>query len=112
VRDIDLVARYGGEEFVIVMPDADIEVALSVAERVRALVADEAFLVAGGSRSLNVTISVGVATTRDPTETTEVLISRADEALYRAKGRGRNCVSSAELDQRGHRHFGQPAAGR
>ncbi len=112
VRDIDLVSRYGGEEFVIVMPDADIEVALSVAERVRGLVADQPFLVAGGSKSLKVTISVGVATTRDPTEATESLIGRADEALYRAKGRGRNCVSSAELDQRGFRQIGQPASGR
>lgn len=112
VRDIDLVSRYGGEEFVIIMPDADIEVALSVAERVRALVADAPFEIAGGDKSLTVTISVGVATTRDPTETTESLVGRADEALYSAKARGRNCVSSAELDQRGHRQFGQPATGR
>src|SRR3546814_1326136 len=45
VRDIDLVSRYGGEEFVIVMPDADVEVALGVAERVRGLVADQGFMV-------------------------------------------------------------------
>ncbi|HMA15588.1 MAG TPA: PleD family two-component system response regulator, partial [Kiloniellaceae bacterium] len=91
VRDIDLVSRYGGEEFVIVMPDADIEVAVAVAERVRGLVADQPFTVAGPTGALPVTISVGVATTRDPTETTESLIGRADQALYRAKGRGRNC---------------------
>src|SRR3546814_1268989 len=47
VRDIDLVSRYGGEEFVIVMPDADIEVAVAVAERVRGLVADQGFAVSG-----------------------------------------------------------------
>jgi diguanylate cyclase (GGDEF)-like protein len=68
--------------------------------------------IAGGSKALSVSISVGVETTRDPTETTESLIGRADDALYRAKGRGRNCVSSAELDQRGLRQLGQPAAGR
>jgi two-component system, cell cycle response regulator len=109
VRDIDLVSRYGGEEFVIVMPDADIEVAVAVAERVRALVADQKFTVSSGVGELAVTISVGVATTRDPTETTGSLIGRADEALYRAKGRGRNCVSSAELDLRSQRHAGTPA---
>ena len=97
VRDIDLLSRYGGEEFVIVMPDADVEVALNVAERVRALVADEPFQTCSGE--LEVSISVGVATTREPTETTESIIGRADEALYRAKGRGRNCVNSAEYEQ-------------
>jgi len=66
VRDIDLVSRYGGEEFVIVMPDADVEVAVNVAGRVRALVADQPFDTSGAGE-LRVTISIGVATTRDPT---------------------------------------------
>jgi two-component system, cell cycle response regulator len=110
VRDIDLLSRFGGEEFVIVMPDADVEVALAVAERVRALVADQAFPISSGPGELPVTVSVGVATTREPTETTESLIGRADEALYRAKARGRNCVSSAELDQRLQRQAAQPGA--
>jgi two-component system cell cycle response regulator len=112
VRDIDLVSRYGGEEFVIVMPDADIEVAVHVAERVRGLVADQQFTISSGPGQLPVTVSIGVATTRDPTETTESLIGRADEALYRAKGRGRNCVASAELDLRALRHAGLPAGNR
>lgn len=112
VRDIDLVSRYGGEEFVIVMPDADIEVAVAVAERVRVLVADQPFTVNGPAVALPVTISIGVATTRDPTETAESLIGRADEALYRAKGRGRNCVASAELDRRAQRQAGRPPGAR
>ncbi|MGD1878975.1 MAG: PleD family two-component system response regulator [Kiloniellaceae bacterium] len=111
VRDIDLLSRYGGEEFVIVMPDADIEVAVAVAERVRGLVADQKFTVSGNAEPLTVTISVGVATTREPTETTEAMIGRADEALYRAKDSGRNCVRSAELDQRAQRPAGIPVAG-
>src|SRR3546814_20191006 len=53
VRDIDLVSRYGGEEFVIVMPDADIEVAVAVAERVRGLVADQGFTVSGAADKLD-----------------------------------------------------------
>src|SRR3546814_13188659 len=48
------------------------------------------------------------SSTREPTETTESRIGRADGALYRAKGRGRNCVASAEIDLRGLRHAGQP----
>lgn len=111
VRDIDLLSRYGGEEFVIVMPDADFGVAVNVAERVRALVADEAFRVSAGVGLLDVTVSVGVSTTRDPTETVESLIGRADEALYRAKGQGRNCVRSTELDELLQRPVSVPAAG-
>jgi len=111
VRDIDLLARYGGEEFVIVMPDADIEVAVNVAERVRALVDGQAFDVSGEETGLDVTISIGVATTLDPTETTESLIMRADKALYRAKGRGRNCINSAELDRLAQRPASLPASG-
>ncbi|WP_420348667.1 PleD family two-component system response regulator [Pelagibius sp.] len=111
VRDIDLVCRYGGEEFVIVMPDADIDVAVNVAERVRGLVAGEAFEVSGSNAPLDVTISIGVATTRDPTETPEMLISRADEALYAAKAGGRNCVRSAELERRAQRSPSATAAG-
>jgi two-component system cell cycle response regulator len=103
VRDIDLLSRYGGVEFVIVMPDADVEVAVNVAERVRSLVADQPFLISGSDTRLEVTISVGVATTRDPTETPETLVSRADESLYSAKGAGRNCVRSAELERLSHR---------
>ena len=99
VRDLDLVCRYGGEEFVIVMPDADVDVAVNVAERIRSLVAGEAFEISGREQPLGVTISIGVATTRDPTETPETLISRADEALYGAKAAGRNGVRSAELER-------------
>src|SRR3546814_14398223 len=71
VRDIDLVSRYGGEEFVIVMPDADIEVALAVAESVRGLVADPSFTVSGGASELAGTNSVGVAPPPGPAGTTE-----------------------------------------
>ncbi len=111
VRDLDLVCRYGGEEFVIVMPDADVDVAVNVAERVRSFVAEQPFAIAGGDTALNVTISIGVATTRDPTETQEGLISRADEALYGAKAGGRNRVRSAELERLAQRSGATSAAG-
>ena len=63
VRNLDIVARYGGEEFAVVMPDASREVALRVAERLRAAV--EAHPVAGPTGPLRVTISLGVATVPD-----------------------------------------------
>ena len=111
VRDLDLMCRYGGEEFVIVMPDADVDVAVNVAERVRRTVAENPFAVSGSEEPLTVTISIGVATTRDPTETPEILIGRADEALYGAKGEGRNCVRSAELERLNQRAGSASAAG-
>ncbi|NIA70261.1 PleD family two-component system response regulator [Pelagibius litoralis] len=111
IRDLDLLCRYGGEEFVIVMPDADVDVAVNVAERVRSLVADQPFAISGSDTSLDVTISIGAATTRDPMETPEALISRADEALYGAKEAGRNRVRSAELELRSQRSIATGSAG-
>lgn len=92
VRGFDLACRYGGEEFVIVMPETSRDTALRVAERLRERVASQPITVAGGLRQLSVTISVGVATLDSNADTPEVLIGRADQALYQAKRAGRNRV--------------------
>lgn len=97
LRDADMVARYGGEEFVTVLADADPSLAVIVGERVRALIADKAFDITAGGEHLDITVSIGCASTTDPMETGESLIARADRALYQAKDAGRNCVVSAEL---------------
>lgn len=91
VRRSDIVARYGGEEFVVIMPQTSREGAIAQAERLRAEVAEEPF--GGDSVSMTVTISVGVATLDRSTELdSEALIMKADRALYRAKGGGKNRV--------------------
>jgi diguanylate cyclase (GGDEF)-like protein/PAS domain S-box-containing protein len=87
VRDRDLIGRLGGEEFGILMPGASIHQAVAVAERLRIACAE-----AGGD--IPVTISIGVASA-SPTSTTVSLLKEADEALYRAKGEGRNCLRMA-----------------
>ena len=92
VRAIDLPCRYGGEEFVVVMPDTTIEDAERIAERIRLHVAGSPFRVMGGSELLTVTISIGVAATLGETDRPEVLLKRADEAVYEAKASGRNKV--------------------
>ncbi|HKR19630.1 MAG TPA: PleD family two-component system response regulator [Stellaceae bacterium] len=97
VRAFDLVSRYGGEEFVVVLPETPLPVAVVVAERLRAVVAEKPVAVGDGTE-INVSISVGVAVTRDATETTASLMRRADEALYAAKAHGRNCVMTYPAD--------------
>jgi len=91
-----LVARYGGEEFACLVPGMELAPAMALAERVRAAVADCDVPVPGAETHQRVTISAGVAAERlaSPADA-HALLRRADIALYRAKGDGRNCVRSA-----------------
>ena len=97
IRDFDMLARYGGEEFVIIMPNTPADVAAAVAERLRKSLESTNFELEGG-KALEVTASLGVATTSDPMETAESLLQRADDALYSAKNSGRNQVCAAGAD--------------
>jgi two-component system cell cycle response regulator len=92
VRGIDLVCRFGGEEFVVVMPEADAATAMTVAERIRERVAATPFPIAGRTREIPITLSVGVASANGPADTPETLMKRADQAVYAAKRDGRNRV--------------------
>ena len=92
IRNIDLACRYGGEEFVIVMPETDMAVATMVAERIRWRIASEPFAIQQGARTLDVTISIGIAALDGPTDNAAAMLKRADTALYRAKRDGRNRV--------------------
>ncbi len=88
-----LFARLGGEEFIVILPGADRERALDLAEDMRTAVAAAGFLHAG-KHPVNVTISLGVATL-DESADFQLLVNRADEALYVAKHSGRNRVVAA-----------------
>jgi two-component system cell cycle response regulator len=92
IRGIDLACRLGGEEFVAVMPDTDMAVATTVAERLRRRIASEPFAISRGERKIEVTISIGLATLAGPDDTAATVLKRADQALYRAKRDGRNRV--------------------
>jgi two-component system cell cycle response regulator len=92
IRGIDLACRYGGEEFVIIMPETDMAVATIVAERLRRRIASEAFPINQGVRSIEVTISIGIATLDAADDNAGKILKRADQALYRAKRDGRNRV--------------------
>jgi two-component system cell cycle response regulator len=95
VRNFDLVARYGGEEFVVVMPETQLAVAAMVAERLRNVVASKPIALGDGLGEISVTISVGIAVTREGGDNATHMLQRADKALYEAKGRGRNCVAGS-----------------
>lgn len=94
VRPTDFVFRYGGEEFLIVLVETGSEDAANVAERIRSDMASRAFDT-GVSGGLSVTASIGIAMHSGHPDQ-RYLIKAADEALYRAKERGRNRVELAD----------------
>ncbi|EMS97868.1 response regulator PleD [Agrobacterium tumefaciens str. Cherry 2E-2-2] len=95
VRGADLACRYGGEEFVVVMPDTPMELAASVAERLRAIVEDKPFYVRSIDRELSITASLGIATSSGAFGAPDEILKQADKALYEAKHAGRNRVVAA-----------------
>lgn len=98
VRAVDVLARYGGDEFVLLLPQADAQQALLIAERIRANVA-VATRVGAEQSPFVVTLSIGIAdlshTPAD--ESIERVIQRADKALYDAKTEGRNRTKIFDL---------------
>lgn len=90
VRFFDIAARYGGEEFCVILPDTPLDGALRAAERLRANIASHPFGVE--SKSINVTVSIGVASFTAEARDGAGLVRLADKALYRAKEEGRNRV--------------------
>jgi diguanylate cyclase (GGDEF)-like protein len=94
-RVSDIPARYGGEEFVVILPESNKSGGLVRAERIRAQI--EEFPLEGRERQPGgrVTVSIGVSGYPEDALTKQDLISAADQALYRAKREGRNCVRVA-----------------
>jgi diguanylate cyclase (GGDEF)-like protein len=85
-RSVDCTSRYGGEEFAVLLTDTTGDVAAEVAERIRARVAAQEF------PGRKITLSIGIAEFPEHGQTSEEVISCADEALYAAKRAGRNRV--------------------
>jgi diguanylate cyclase (GGDEF)-like protein len=98
-QGVDLAARYGGEEFAVILPSTESELesgaldgAVTTADRIRAAVAALQAPVDDPSWS-GITVSIGVATLPVHASDAEELVTRADQALYRAKGRGKDTVA-------------------
>lgn len=95
LRPNDLFGRYGGEEFTVALPDASMEAAFAIAERIRRAFAERHRFVDG--LSLNATVSAGVASAPESFSLKD-LIASADRAMYVAKSNGRNRVEGASTD--------------
>jgi two-component system cell cycle response regulator len=98
-RKSDVVGRWGGEEFVLGLPQAAEAGARVAAERLRRAVADSSFVLAEGP-PLHVTISIGIAHAAKG-EGLDVILARADGAMYLAKSRGRNRVETQDSSSGG-----------
>jgi two-component system cell cycle response regulator len=112
VRSIDTVARYGGEEFVVVMPDANYDVAAVVAERLRKCVCAAPISVRDGPEGgLDISISVGVAMFDFEEDSVDTSLHKADTALYQAKNQGRNrclAIVKGKISRRLGAHQNRP----
>jgi diguanylate cyclase (GGDEF)-like protein len=97
VTSADVVARVGGEEFLVLFKRADLSKAQHVAEQLRLAVAGHSVPINGTVDAVSVTISIGVAATLSHDADPSSLKQRADEALYRAKAVGRNCVQVQQM---------------
>jgi diguanylate cyclase (GGDEF)-like protein len=94
LRESDLVGRYGGEEFLILLPDTELEGALVLARKL----CDEVGRIEVPGLDRAITASFGIAAFPADAPDGEMLVRKADRALYAAKSRGRNCVvASSEL---------------
>lgn len=90
LRETDILCRYGGEEFAVLLPETNLQTAKNIAERLRIKVADKTFQFPG--MVLNITISIGISWMPGKIASIELLLNRADEAMYQAKRSGRNMV--------------------
>lgn len=94
LRPVDFIARFGGEEFVLLMPDTPLAAGVQGVERLRSAIEACPFHFKG--EPVTITLSIGVSAFR-PGDRSDQVLKRADEALYQAKHRGRNCVETAPL---------------
>lgn len=92
IRDTDILSRYGGEEFALILPQTTLIEARQIANRIRESVERTRFNIGQTLPKQSVTVSVGVTSFPENGKSHDELLHLADQALYRAKGSGRNLV--------------------
>jgi diguanylate cyclase (GGDEF)-like protein len=95
-----VVARHGGEEFGVLLPATDAAGIRQAAERLRKAVSDR--MISVGGEGTAITVSVGASMSLTAETASDAMLRRADQALYRAKSQGRDCVvfdTIAQVDE-------------
>lgn len=92
VRDQDTVGRLGGEEFGVILPETELSDACIIADRIRVAVEESKSVSADDGSPVNVTVSIGIASSSPGDVSFDSLLSCADKKLYEAKENGRNRV--------------------
>jgi diguanylate cyclase (GGDEF)-like protein/PAS domain S-box-containing protein len=96
IRKTDRIGRFGGEEFVIVLPETTAQGALVFAEKVRGSINESTVIFE--DIAIHYTVSIGIASCTDrKAENADSILQKADQALYQAKTKGRNCVVSIDV---------------
>ena len=95
LRPTDFIARFGGEEFVLLIPNTSLATGLQLAEKLRAAIEACPFHFKG--EPVTITVSIGLSAFKAGDRSDHVL-KRADEALYRAKNKGRNCIEPRQAE--------------
>ena len=88
LRATDLFARLGGEEFAVLMPETGLNVAEAIAERIRKAISE--ITTTHDNLALSLTVSIGVSEMTEQDKSVDMILLRADDALYKAKRQGRN----------------------
>lgn len=94
VRDVDVVVRFGGEEFMVVLPETGKSEAERMGERIRKAVRENDFPGGGEQPEGRLTVSIGVSTFPEDAQEAEAVVDRVDQAMYRAKSKGRDNVQA------------------
>ena len=92
LRASDILARYGGEEFIVLLPEADLETSLNIAEEIRKLVEEHPFSGEESQPLGKLTVSIGSSTFAADGGDGSTLLEVADRRLYPAKQNGRNKI--------------------
>jgi len=94
LRNSDIAGRYGGDEFLVIVPQTAIAGASSIAEKIRNAV-QMAEVRIDDIQRVSISLSIGVASLKVPSETMDSFVSRVDTALYSSKNSGRNRITIA-----------------
>ncbi|MBO1510265.1 GGDEF domain-containing protein [Metabacillus bambusae] len=99
ISEHDTVFRNGGEEFSVLLLDKNLEKSIEIAEHIRTKIERHPFLLPN-NLNIHITFSIGVTTSQSVGETPQNIVKRADDALYRAKSKGRNQVCWSQAEER------------